>query len=242
MKLQQTAALAFLALAFHAPAFPGSTATYAPPPATPSTVSSTGDWTSAWGVGAQIGIQGAGIHLRYDLNPSFYLRLEGNLIGMDDEFTVEDVDFSGDIDFSNLGLTINYLPFANSGFRITAGAFFGQNEANGRGEGGTAEFNGHYYTLSANDTVQASLEYDSFNPYLGIGWDWTFGAENNFVLGLDLGVAYMGNPEITVNSTGIYANNAAFNADVAQYQKDAEDFLEDWQFLPVVKLSFTWRF
>jgi hypothetical protein len=78
--------------------------------------------TGRFGLGTQAGIQGAGLHLRYDVSEKFNLRLEGNYFNYYDSFEVEDIDYDGELDFSNVGLLANWLPFTNSGFRITGGA------------------------------------------------------------------------------------------------------------------------
>lgn len=196
------------------------------------------------GLGTQVGTQGVGLHLTYNFSRSFYLKLEGNYFDYSDDVDIDGVDYDGDLDFSNLGITANYLPFESSGFRVTLGAFFGQNKFSGTasGAGQNVDLNGTNYTLGANDSLRGSVEYDSINPYIGIGWDWAFGESQNIILGLDLGVSYLGDPNSSVTATGPFSTTPNFNTNLQAERQTFQNDIEDYKFYPVVKLSLTYRF
>ncbi|MCX6879618.1 MAG: hypothetical protein NTW21_38305 [Verrucomicrobia bacterium] len=230
-----------LALAMPATVSAGVTA----PELVPSPIQPTsqGDWMAGLGAGVQVGTQGVGIHLSYNITPSFYLQLEGNYFDYNKTLNIADVDYESDLDLSNLGLTVNYLPFENSGFRITAGAFFANNEISctATGAGQQVSLNNVDYTLGANDSLVGAIDYGTFNPYIGVGWDWVLGADRNFVIGLDVGVSYLGEPDATLTGTGLLGTSAAAN-DLAAEQAAFQDDVEGYKFYPVVKVSFTYRF
>ncbi len=210
---------------------------------TPIQSATQSDWIGGVGIGTQLGTQGAGIHLSYNLTQSLYFKVEGNYFKYNDSLEIDSVDYDGDLDLSNLGITANYLPFDGYGFRITAGAFFSNNEFNGRasGAGETVEIDDIDYLLGTGDALRGSVEYNSFNPYIGIGWDWAFGASQNFIFGLEVGVSYFGDPESTLTVEGGLADLvpvAGLEAERQSFQDDAEDY----KFFPVVKISLTYRF
>ena len=196
-----------------------------------------------FGLGIQAGIQGVGLHARYDLNERLYFKLEGNYFQYDDDFDISGIRYSGEIDFSNFGLTANYLPFEN-GFRITAGAYFGNNEANGvaSGSGQSVNIGDNNYILAPGDRLNGTVAYNQFAPYLGIGWDFEFGDTSAFVFGVDLGVLYLGEPDTTVTASGPITAAPGFGADLQKEQALFADDVENYQFLPVLKLSLTYRF
>lgn len=199
--------------------------------------------TNRFGIGAQLGVQGAGLHLRYDVSEKFNLRLEGNYFKYDDTFEVEDIDYSGEFDFSNVGLLANWLPITGSGFRITGGAFAGALQLDGSASsvGTTIDINGTEYDLNAGDRLDAGIEYNDVTPYLGLGWDFCFGSDKSWVLGIDLGVLYMGEPDVSLVGAGALADPAA-TADIDAELDSIREDVEDYTFLPVVKIGLTYRF
>jgi hypothetical protein len=210
----------------------------APPPSTEPSA-----FDGRFGAGAQVGFQGIGLHARYDLTGWCYLRLEGNYFEYDDSFDADGIDYDGELDLSNLGLTANFLPFAN-GFRITAGGYFGNNEFTGiaRGAGTSLDIGDTDYVLNPGDSVTGTIEYNSFNPYLGVGWDFVFGSGSNFVFGIDVGVLYLGEPEADLSAAGGITRIPGFADDLRREETLVEDDVSDWEFAPVLKLSFTYRF
>ena len=107
--------------------------------------------------------------------------------------------------------------------------------------GTTIDINGTDYDLADGDRLDAGIEYNAVTPYLGLGWDFCFGAEKSWVLGIDLGVLYMGEPDVTLVGVGALADAAVeddINAELASIRED----IEDYTFLPVVKIGFTYRF
>lgn len=244
MKVKHVSAFACLTLALQVPVFAGgSTTTTANGPTPAPTTATGGDWYSQWGLGIQAGTQGVGLHVRYDLNPSLYFKLEGNYVGFKDSYDIDDITFDGDLDFSNIGLTANYLPFAGHGFRLSAGAYFGQNEFTGTvSGGGTVDLNGTTYLLGARSSVTGKVDCDTFNPYLGIGWDWALGEEKNYIISLDAGVSYLGKPTTSLTASGPVTLTPGFQADLAAQQNSFQDAADKIEFYPVLKLSFTYRF
>ncbi len=199
-----------------------------------------------FGVGTQAGFHGIGLHLRYDVTDQFYLRLEGNYFQLDYDDEIDGVDYEGKLDFSNVGLLANYMPFAG-GFRVTGGVFGGalEADASGRGAGNVVEVDDIDYVLGATDSLHANVEYSSFSPYLGIGWDFVLGAEQNWIIGLDVGVLYIGEADVEIKGEGeLFGSgiNQITEAELDAERESLESELSGYEFLPVFKLSLTYRF
>jgi hypothetical protein len=229
-------------------AMPASLSAGVDTPAAPSSIHETtqSDWTCGLGVGTQVSTQGVGLRLTYNLNPSIYLALEGNYFEYSDfSREVDGVDYNAEFDASNLGLTLNYLPIEGSGFRLTGGVFISNNEGSGKadGLGQSVELDNTTYILGAGDSLGAEVEYNTVYPYVGIGWDWTLGASQNYILGVDLGVTYLGEPDATLTGTGVlFAPGSPGASSLAAAQQDFSDAVKDFSFFPVLKISLTYRF
>jgi hypothetical protein len=215
------------------------------------TASNPGDWANEqWGVGLSASTLGLGGHVRYDTNNKFYLKADIQGLAIDETRDIDGTDYDGELDFFSAGLTGNYLPFADSkyakGFKLSFGGFLVDNnikiEASEPGRvisiGASAS-----YTLQAGDSLTGEINNSSFAPYIGLGWDWSWGSKKQYVLSLDAGVLFTGSPDVslTPNST-LLANSS-----IPQAQFDAEaqniiDDLDEFEIFPVVKLGFTWKF
>ena len=77
------------------------------------------------------------------------------------------------------------------------------------------EINGVSYSL---DSVNGTLKFNRFAPYLGIGWDTTFGEEDNWGLTFDLGVIYCGSPKLSFAAEGPDTSAKTFSGDLEQEQ------------------------
>ncbi len=239
MKKSQTYLL--LVLAVPSAAFAGmSPAENAPQPIQST---SQGDWMTGIGIGGQIGTQGVGLHLTYNINPSLYFGLDGNYFDYSRKFNLKGEDYDGRLDYSNIGFTANYLPIADSGFRITGGTFFGRNIFRGlyKGAGKTGTFNGNKYALNAGDDIHSEITSATFNPYLGLGWDWALGTDHNIVVGLDLGVSYLGEPDVKFTGKGQFSSGQAAT-DIAAEQDKIQNDISAYKFYPVAKISVTYHF
>lgn len=206
-----------------------------------------GDWLSDIGVGAQFGTLGAGIHFDYHLPMApVYLRLSGNYFEFSDTLDLDDIDYDGDIKLSTLGLTVNYLPFGDRGFKIIAGGYFGQNQFSGRATArdnqGAVTVGDNQYVFGPADSIIGTASFNTFTPYVGIGWDWVFGPNDNYVFGIEAGVRFMGSADVTLRGTGQFAEGQPAFADLNAEQRNFEQDIEDYKYYPVLNLSFTYRF
>ncbi len=215
-------------------------------------VTNLGNWASIdhWGAGVSASTLGLGGHVRYDVNNKFYVKAEIQGIALDENLDIDEVNYDGELDFLSAGLTGSYLPFADSafgkGFKISFGGYLVDNnikiKASAPGEviniGSAAA-----YTLTAGDTLDGDIGYSSFAPYIGLGWDWAWGTEKQFILSLDAGVLFTGAPDVSLTPNSALLTNSG----IPQAQFDAEvqdiiDDVDDFEIYPVVKLGFTWKF
>lgn len=173
-------------------------------------------------------------------------------IDVDQDTQNSDVlDHSGDLTLNVGHLLLDWYPRGGS-FRVSAGALLnlsdvdvtsrctapssgGLNPIPGDCEFGFGEFN-----QAELGTIQTDIEFNTFAPYAGIGWDWSINRDWQVVA--DLGVAYIGSPDADMTSTGTCDQNPACRAQIEREEKELEEELKDFKIYPVLSLGFRYRF
>jgi hypothetical protein len=216
-----------------------------------------GDWIknispaksdNSWGAGVSVSTLGLGGHITYEINEKFYIKGALKAISYDKDLDLGNVNYDGELDFLSFGLTGNYLPFADSaagkGFRISFGAYTVSNDISidTSSPGQSINIGGLIsYTLQAGDSITGDVSYPEFAPYLGLGWDWQWGEEKQYILSLDAGVLFLGSPDVNLTPNSAILGSVPF-VTLNNEEQDIIDDLEDFPFYPVISLGFTWKF
>lgn len=195
-------------------------------------------------VSAEVGTLGYGANIAWSMNEKTELQAgwaggdSADLFGGD--FDVDDINYDVDSDFSNPYLGVQYRPVANW-FTMGAGIIVPDNDIDVR-----ANANGDNYRIDNVDydsaqvgTLQGTLEHrNKLAPYATIGFRPNI--TNNFGVFGEVGAAYMGKTDATVNAVnGSNAATGAAAAQAAETELQNKDYLE-W--FPIVKLGATYRF
>ncbi len=218
--------------------------------------SSYGGWfkRDKFGVGAFAGTAGIGGHVSYEVNEWLYLKGQIGGFSYSTDQTIDNVDYEGDLSLFSAGVSANINPLYKvpvmNGFRISVGAYGVDNnvELNASSPGQSIELGGASFTLGANDRLEGNVGFSSFAPYAGLGWDWDFGKDDQFIISFDAGVLFTGTADVDLRAVGAFADFTAQNPSLnLQSEIDAEidsirEEVEDYPFYPVVSLGFTWRF
>ena len=208
-------------------------------------------------VSAEVGTLGYGANIGWSINEKTELQAGwaggdvADLFGGD--FDADDVNYDVDADFSNPYLGVQLRPTGNW-FTVGAGIIVPDNDfdVTANSEGGTYKINDVSYNADDVGTLQGTMEHrNKLAPYATIGFRPNI--TNNFGLFGEIGAAYMGKTDATVNATdpenvvrvsnGVTDIPSGLNA--GQVAKLAEQELEDkdWlEWLPIVKVGATYRF
>lgn len=216
-------------------------------------------------VSAEIGTLGYGANIAWGLNETTELTAGWN--GFSDDGT-KDLDasdswinwgkalgdgygnFKGDMkydaDFSNPYLGVNLRPWANN-FTIGTGILVPDNKLEARlttdnADGADIKINGTKYTVANAEQggfVEAKVENrNKLAPYLTVGYRPNIN-QNWGVFG-ELGAAYMGKMDATVNANNVVGENGE---DAGDFKTAAEnDIQKDNVWYPIVKAGLTYRF
>ena len=150
--------------------------------------------------------ESGGLEFAKGLTPSFGLRGGFNAL----RILPPNPEYNLDLELKSLGLFADWHPFKGS-FRLSGGFLVNGNGIEGKAKPTTANFeigDGTYALNSASDFLQ------HLRPYFGLGWDTTFGDEDNWGFCFDLGLVYSGSAEASLIVDPTAGMTAALTADV----------------------------
>lgn len=168
-------------------------------------------------------------------------------------FSQTDVEIDG-INYNNTDLRLmseplglDIYPWKKSSFRITVGIMLNQNEYTGvasqdpianRTFLGIGD-SGNSYDSAAIGDLNLKVEQQPISPYLSIGYSYYFDKAKHWSLSGELGVAYTGNPDVTL-TTGI--PNSVPQQDLNAEAKQIEDTVSKYKFYPILRIGVNFSF
>ena len=208
-------------------------------------------------VSAEVGTLGYGANIGWSMNEKTELQAGwaggdvADLFGGD--FDANDVNYDVDSDFSNPYLGVQLRPTGNW-FTMGAGIIIPDNDfdVTANSEGGTYKIDDVSYNADDVGTLQGTMDHrNKLAPYATIGFRPNI--TNNFGVFGEIGAAYMGKTEASVDATNpdndVRISNGVTDvpsgltagdvANLAEQELEDKDYLE-W--MPIVKVGATYRF
>ncbi len=185
---------------------------------------------------------GLGLEAGARLNDNFGLRFGGNWLGFEYDGVEGDLDYDADVTLASLGALVDYHPFSG-GFRVSGGLRFNFNQADLDGTPtDDIEIGNEVFSPDEVGTLTGDATFDTFAPYLGIGYGATL-LEGSLSVGFDLGVMYQGQADVDLDAeSGLLSDDAVLQDNLAIEEGEVEDDLEDFVVYPVVGLAIIYRF
>lgn len=158
--------------------------------------------------------------------------------------TTDGIDYDVDLDLQTIAVLANFHPFAGS-FRFTAGVMINSNELGmtARPSGLTYDIGGTLYPVADVGILKAAVDFKRMAPYAGIGFGHSASSGLGFTL--DIGVLMQGEPQVdfsTAGGTPAVNQSAAFLADLAAEEANAEDDIKGFTMYPVISAGLNFRF
>ena len=201
------------------------------------------DETGQLAVGFKAGTLGFGVDLNYPISPRLNVGVGINKYSASSSDTTSGIDYDVDLNLQTISLLANFHPFAGT-FRITAGAMINSNELGMKakpGGGGTYDIGGATYTEAEVGVLKASVDFNKFAPYAGLGWGTSSDSGLGFTL--DIGVLMQGKPKVDFSATGgTLTADPTFQADLKQEEANAENDIKGFTMYPVVSAGLNFRF
>ncbi len=194
---------------------------------------------SLW-FGVKAGTLGIGLEATWRPVPWFDLRAGGNRLNYDDTGTQAGVEYDGQLRLETFYATANFR-FPLSPMRITAGAFANNNKLVMTSLAAPSfDIGGTTYTSADVGTLESVTTFDSSAPYVGVGFD--FELFSKLGLNLDFGVLWQGEPQLTLASDGLLANDPVFIDALEAERQELQAEVEDYKAWPVISIGFNFSF
>jgi len=214
-----------------------------------STAASAGNgWFDSYNPNVSIGVRastaGLGAEAGTAVTDWLGIRVGFNYLTYSYTGTQSNIEYDFDLDLVNAPVIVDWHPFKGS-FRLSGGIYVNGNEINAQANGvglGTFDINGVTYTASQVGTLRGKIDFNPVAPYLGFGWDTSFGKESGFGFVFELGAFYQGRPEADLSATGPIASNAVFISDLAQEEADLQNALDAFKVYPVLAIGVNYKF
>ena len=203
-------------------------------------------------IDVQAGTLGIGGGLEWPLAPVLAVRVDGSAFrsGGHDE-RAGDNRYQARLDLGSAAALLDWHP-TGGGFRLTAGALYDAN----RLEGDSVPASDGTYTIgnlrlpaSLVGTLHGKVDFQSFAPYLGIGWGAAPRAGAGFGGFVDLGVAYQGRPRVTLTPEpppGSPLNTplamSLLAPELAREEAKIESKIDGYRYYPVLTAGVSYRF
>ena len=155
------------------------------------------DYHLGFRIAPRVGTLGGGLEVAKGLTPWFGLRGGVNYFTWDYDGEESDIEYDLNLELKSFGLFADVHPFKQA-FRISAGFLINGNEFTGKGKvlsGQTFDIGDDTYSSNQIKSLGFDVSYNTFAPYLGIGFDTTFGDDDRWGFVFDLGILFSGAPE-----------------------------------------------
>ncbi len=203
--------------------------------------SSTG-YTQGGSVSFKVSTLGGGIEAEKTFSDATGGRVGVNYFTGEYSATIDNIDYDVDLNLMTVSAILNWHPFKGL-FRISGGAMYNDNHIDITAAPSLSyEIGDTTYSASNVGTLEGKVTFNEIVPYIGIGWDTSFGKNNRFGLLVDLGIMYQGSPDIELSANGPIASNQAFQSDVQAEEDKLQDDLDQYEYYPVIGVGLSYRF
>jgi len=206
----------------------------------------TNEWLSSsrFGLGFQYGEETYGAHFVYDVMDWLYLKGEWST-NYDEDFLVDSngVRFEGNEDFESIALLANFLPFRLwdvyylGGFRVVGAAYLLNYNIQASSQPGIVSGLG----VLPGGAFQGKVDIDGINPYIGIGWDFSFGTEDQLTASFDWGALFVRDYDVSITPSTLVAPMLP-SGTINSLESAARDELDDdLEINEILQISVTYR-
>jgi len=194
-------------------------------------------------IGIKGGTLGGGLEAGMDLADTMVLRGGVNYLKYSFDTTLSNVDYDFTPEFMNGSLLLDWHPFTNS-FRLTAGTYINNNEVKVEGTYREDLIPEEYGDLVNLAKIKGSVDFNTFAPYLGLGWNSNQG-DTGWGVSFDFGVMFQGSPDVSelyVEDPWGLGNSSLVTDFLDKEQKAIQDEVDKFQYYPVASISVSYKF
>lgn len=155
---------------------------------------------------------------------------------------IEGINYDTSVKLMSEPLALDIYPWKKSTFRVTVGILLNQNEVEGVVPqdpvfGQTfIDINGTSYDSASIGDLNMKLEQPAVAPFISVGMSFYLDKAKHWSIGGELGVAYTGDPDVTLSTTSGLVPQGDLDAEAQEIEDGA------WTFYPIVKVSVNYSF
>jgi len=189
---------------------------------------------SGVGFGIKVGTPGVGVEVSIPFTTNIGGRLGVNYYTYSYDTTQEGIEYDSDLTLFSIAGLVDWHP-AGGSFRLTGGLLYNGNELEGKAKG-DIKIGDNEYT---DAEVKAKVDFDDLAPYVGIGWDTSFGSERQWGFICDIGVIYHGTPSVSLKAEG---TGPALETDIEKEEDELKAAVDDYVWYPVITVGLIYKF
>lgn len=200
-------------------------------------------------LGVSAGTLGLGVDAVYGVTDR--LNLRANYRAYDYSTDIEgdgdgdELSYKGDLALDNLGLGIDFHPFAGA-FRLSLGIQNSDNKLAGQAacqRAGGCDFGDQNNFLQNGESAKVDVDLSGTHTYATLGWGNAVSEGSALGVFFDLGVMLQGTPAVNVTASCNTALRQTFcDAEAQNEEEEIQKEAEDFEIFPIVNLGLRWRF
>lgn len=210
---------------------------------TTTTTSSTDDGQHRLGFGVHASTLGLGGEFNFVANPYVVVRVDYNYYNDYSFATTKDqVDYDAHLRLNNYGAALDWHPLAGH-FLISVGLFKDDNFIDAVANPQQSyTINGQTFTASEVGTLNGHITFNSWAPYLGVGWNSLGSTKAGMGVEVGLGVLYQGPPSVALSPSGPITSVPGLAQATQAEQQKLDDQWNSYKYYPVVNVGLVFRF
>lgn len=205
-----------------------------------------------WAIITNASTLGLGGAIVANINPNLNARVGVNAFGFNFTYEETRASYDADVNLFNIATTLDYYPFKNSGFHISPGVIYNNNNVDGVATASDIieDVDLGAFNVDVDDFLSVNADVESgqnFAPYIGVGWG------NPIAGGLrfwgNLGVMFPGSPNVELSPDFQFDENLIpddirqeIEDELAQEESDIEDDIDRFNIYPVISLGLSYSF
>lgn len=197
--------------------------------------------------GAEVGTLGPGVSVGWRFSELLGVRAGVNFFSFTrDDHEINNINYtSSKMRFLSAPIGLDIYPWHDRPFRFTVGALINGNRftalAAQQAPGAVSVplgLSGGIDSAAIGD-LRMKVDQNVIAPYVGVGGSWFLDKDKRWALGGEVGVAYAGNPDVTLTRSN---GPDAIDTQVAIEEQMLEDKFEKYTFYPIVKVTMSFSF
>lgn len=192
-------------------------------------------------VGPKIGTQGFGIEARTPINENLFARLGVNYFKYKKNLSKSSINYKGNLTLLSVPLMVDYHPFDNSGFRLSAGIAYNGNKIDVKASpSAPVTVRGISYTPAQIGNISGKAKLgNALGGLLTLGYDSSFLGQNPLSFAFEAGIMYAGTPKASIKATGVAGTQTQFISDI---KRDVNSALKYLKIFPVLSIGLKYSF